>query len=95
MPARQVPDVYNLTIKQWVDRELMQDSSTARMHFTIAEQIAYLAGKFTLRPGDVIATGTPTGVGMAHGIFLKDGDSVEATVEGIGTLANRIVSEKR
>ena len=87
------PQAMNLSLK--VNGKVMQDSSTASMIWTVREQISYLSQILTLRPGDVIATGTPTGVGAAHGIFLKDGDSVEATVEGIGTLSNRIVSEKR
>jgi len=60
----------------------------------IAEQIAYLSTIVTLEPGDVIATGTPTGVGMARGIFLKAGDAVSASIEGIGTLTNSVVAEK-
>jgi 2-keto-4-pentenoate hydratase/2-oxohepta-3-ene-1,7-dioic acid hydratase in catechol pathway len=95
VPAWQVKDPQALGLKLAVNGKVMQDSSTATMIWTVREQISYLSQILTLRPGDVIATGTPTGVGMAHGIFLKDGDSVEATVEGIGTLSNRIVSEKR
>jgi len=87
------PQAMNLSLK--VNGKTMQDSSTATMIWTVREQISYLSQILTLRPGDVIATGTPTGVGAAHGIFLKDGDQVEATVEGIGTLSNRIVAEKR
>jgi 2-keto-4-pentenoate hydratase/2-oxohepta-3-ene-1,7-dioic acid hydratase in catechol pathway len=91
VPARQVPDIYNITLKQWVDRELMQDSSTSFMHFTIAEQVAYLAGKFTLRPGDVIATGSPSGNGRPRGIFLKPGQELTVEIEQIGRLHNPIV----
>jgi 2,4-didehydro-3-deoxy-L-rhamnonate hydrolase len=87
------PQAMNLSLK--VNGKVMQDSSTASMIWTVREQVSYLSQILTLRPGDVIATGTPTGVGAAHGIFLKDGDQVEATVEGIGTLSNRIVAEKR
>jgi 2,4-diketo-3-deoxy-L-fuconate hydrolase len=91
VPARQVPDIYNVTLKQWVDQELMQDSSTSFMHFTIAEQIAYLAQKFTLRPGDVIATGSPAGNGRPRGIFLKPGQELTVEIEKIGRLHNPIV----
>jgi 2-keto-4-pentenoate hydratase/2-oxohepta-3-ene-1,7-dioic acid hydratase in catechol pathway len=90
VPARQVPDVYKLTLKQWVSQELMQDSTTAYMHFTIAEQIAYLSGKFTLRPGDVIATGSPSGNGRPRGIFLKPGQELTVEIEKIGRLHNPI-----
>ena len=91
VPARQVQDVYNLTLKQWVSQELMQDSTTAYMHFTIAEQVAYLSGKFTLRPGDVIATGSPSGNGRPRGIFLKPGQELTVEIEKIGRLHNPIV----
>jgi 2-keto-4-pentenoate hydratase/2-oxohepta-3-ene-1,7-dioic acid hydratase in catechol pathway len=91
VPARQVGDVYNLTLKQWVSQELMQDSTTAYMHFTIAEQIAYLSAKFTLRPGDVIATGSPSGNGRPRGIFLKPGQELTVEIEKIGRLHNPIV----
>jgi 2-keto-4-pentenoate hydratase/2-oxohepta-3-ene-1,7-dioic acid hydratase in catechol pathway len=91
VPARQIPDVYNLSLKQWVSRDLMQDSSTARMHFTIAEQIAYLSAKFTLRSGDVIATGSPAGNGRPRGIFLKPGQELTVEIERIGRLHNPIV----
>jgi 2-keto-4-pentenoate hydratase/2-oxohepta-3-ene-1,7-dioic acid hydratase in catechol pathway len=90
VPARQVPDVYKLTLKQWVSQELMQDSTTAYMHFSIAEQIAYLSGKFTLRPGDVIATGSPSGNGRPRGIFLKPGQELTVEIEKIGRLHNPI-----
>jgi 2,4-didehydro-3-deoxy-L-rhamnonate hydrolase len=92
IPARQIPDVYKLSLKQWVSQDLMQDSSTSRMHFTIAEQIAYLAAKFTLRPGDVIATGSPAGNGRPRGIFLQAGQDVTVEIEGIGRLHNPIVA---
>jgi 2-keto-4-pentenoate hydratase/2-oxohepta-3-ene-1,7-dioic acid hydratase in catechol pathway len=91
VPARQIGDVYSLTLKQWVSDELMQDSTTAYMHFTIAEQIAYLSGKFTLRPGDVIATGSPSGNGRPRGVFLKPGQELTVEIEKIGRLHNPIV----
>jgi 2-keto-4-pentenoate hydratase/2-oxohepta-3-ene-1,7-dioic acid hydratase in catechol pathway len=64
----------------------MQDSSTSQMIFSVAEQIAYLASRITLLPGDVILTGTPAGVGMARKRFLKAGDTVKCWIEGIGEL---------
>jgi 2-keto-4-pentenoate hydratase/2-oxohepta-3-ene-1,7-dioic acid hydratase in catechol pathway len=91
VPARQVGDVYKLSLKQWVSEELMQDSTTAYMHFTIAEQIAYLSAKFTLRPGDVIATGSPSGNGRPRGIFLKPGQELTVEIEKVGRLHNPIV----
>jgi 2,4-didehydro-3-deoxy-L-rhamnonate hydrolase len=90
VPARQVKDVYNLTLRQWVSQDLMQDSTTAYMHFTIAEQVAYLSGRFTLRPGDVIATGSPSGNGRPRGIYLKPGQELTVEIEHIGRLHNPI-----
>jgi 2-keto-4-pentenoate hydratase/2-oxohepta-3-ene-1,7-dioic acid hydratase in catechol pathway len=92
VPKNQVGDVYNLSLKQWVSKELMQNSSTSFMHFTIAEQIAYLSGKFTLRPGDVIATGSPSGNGRPRGIFLRPGQDLTIEIEKIGRLHNPIVA---
>lgn len=91
VPAKQVKDVYNLALKQWVAGELMQDSTTAYMHFTIAEQIAYLSERFTLRPGDVLATGSPSGNGRPRGIYLEPGQDLLVEIEGIGRLHNPIV----
>jgi len=90
-PKNQIKDPYNLAIKLWVNDQLMQDSSTKFMHFDIPEQISYLSERLTLRPGDVISTGTPSGVGRPRGIFLKPGDTVKIEVEGIGTIKNPIV----
>jgi 2-keto-4-pentenoate hydratase/2-oxohepta-3-ene-1,7-dioic acid hydratase in catechol pathway len=64
------------------------------MIWTVREQIAYLSTIVTLEPGDVIATGTPAGVGMAKGTFLKDGDVMEASIEEIGTLRNPVSYER-
>ena len=72
--------------------ELMQDGTTAEMIFTVREQISYLSHMLTLEPGDVIATGTPTGVGASRGIFLQPGDVMRATVEHIGELRNPVVA---
>jgi 2-keto-4-pentenoate hydratase/2-oxohepta-3-ene-1,7-dioic acid hydratase in catechol pathway len=62
------------------------------MIFPVDECIAVLSQGFTIRPGDVIATGTPEGVGAALGKFLKAGDKMEAEVERIGVLANKVVA---
>jgi len=59
----------------------------------LREQIAYLSTIVTLEPGDVIATGTPTGVGASRGIFLKVGDIVTASVEGIGAITNHVIAD--
>jgi 2-keto-4-pentenoate hydratase/2-oxohepta-3-ene-1,7-dioic acid hydratase in catechol pathway len=80
-----------LRIRSWVNGMPMQDSSTAEMIFGVRELVSYLSHSFTLQPGDVIATGTPLGVGAFRTppIFLADGDVVEVEIEGIGRLRNR------
>ena len=80
-------------LKLDVNGTTMQEDTTANMIWTVREQIAYLSTIVTLQPGDVIATGTPTGVGMGRGIYLKDGDRIEAAIDGIGTLANQVKAE--
>jgi len=71
----------------------MQNGSAAEMIWNIKEQIAYLSSLLTLQPGNLIATGTPTGVGMGRGIFLKPGDEMCAWVENIGELHSPVVAE--
>lgn len=79
----------NLRLVTKVNGEIVQDSNTGDMIFTIEDYVAYCASRFTLHPGDVIMTGTPAGVRP-----LKDGDLVEISIEGIGTLANPVIREK-
>jgi len=74
-----------------VNGQVRQSSHTSKMIFPVAQCIAVLSQAMTLLPGDIIATGTPDGVGAASGNFLKAGDRMEAEVEGIGVLANKIV----
>ena len=88
VPLESIPDPGTLGIKLWVNGELMQDSSTRNLIFSIAEQVSHLSTRLTLRPGDLIATGTPAGVGMARGRFLKPGDEVRIRVECLGELVN-------
>jgi 2,4-didehydro-3-deoxy-L-rhamnonate hydrolase len=95
VPAWLVPDPQAMHMKLSVNGKVMQEDTTGHMIWNVREQVSYLSQILTLRPGDVIATGTPTGVGAARGIFFKDGDTVEAVIDGIGTLSNRIVAEKR
>jgi len=93
-PLEQIGDVGQLAIRLWVNDELMQDSSSDNLIFSVAEQIAHLSTRLTLLPGDVIATGTPAGCGAARGRFLQAGDLVKVWVENVGTLANRFSSVK-
>jgi 2-keto-4-pentenoate hydratase/2-oxohepta-3-ene-1,7-dioic acid hydratase in catechol pathway len=90
----EVPDPQNLRLRLSVNDRIRQDGSSAQMIFTIAETIAWASKLFTLEPGDVIATGTPSGVGSASGTFLKAGDVLCAEIEGLGTLVNPVVDEE-
>jgi 2-keto-4-pentenoate hydratase/2-oxohepta-3-ene-1,7-dioic acid hydratase in catechol pathway len=88
VPARDLPDPQNLSIKLWVNDAIKQDSHNSKMIFTLAEQISHLSTRMTLYPGGIVLTGTPACVGMARSEFLKPGDVVKAWVEGIGSLSN-------
>ena len=90
--ADEIPDPQALAITLRVNGETRQSSHTSKMIFPVDECISVLSQGFTLRPGDVIATGTPEGVGAALGRFLKAGDRIEAEVEKIGVLANRVAA---
>jgi 2-keto-4-pentenoate hydratase/2-oxohepta-3-ene-1,7-dioic acid hydratase in catechol pathway len=90
VPASDIADPQNLKLKLWVNGALKQDSNTSRMLFTLAEQIEQLSINMTLHPGDLILTGTPSGVGAESGEFLKAGDEVKVWIEGIGEFSNRI-----
>jgi 2-keto-4-pentenoate hydratase/2-oxohepta-3-ene-1,7-dioic acid hydratase in catechol pathway len=76
--------------------ELMQDASTRDLIFPVLDLIAYLSAGVTLEPGDVIATGTPGGVGDSRQPprYLREGDVVEVTVDGVGTLRNPVRLER-
>ena len=90
--ADDIPDPQTLAITLRVNGETRQSSHTSKMIFPVDECIAVLSQGFTLLPGDVIATGTPEGVGAATGKLLKVGDKMEAEVEKIGVLANKVVA---
>jgi 2-keto-4-pentenoate hydratase/2-oxohepta-3-ene-1,7-dioic acid hydratase in catechol pathway len=94
--ADEVPDPQALALRSFVNGEKRQESTTANMTHSIAEQIAYLSTAFTLEPGDLIATGTPEGVGMAMDPpqFLAPGDVVRCEIDGIGAIENRVVEPK-
>jgi len=77
-------------LRLWVNGELQQDESTADMVCSVAELIAAASEIVTLEPGDVIATGTPSGVGAGRGLYLRDGDVVRVTIDGLGTLENTV-----
>jgi 2-keto-4-pentenoate hydratase/2-oxohepta-3-ene-1,7-dioic acid hydratase in catechol pathway len=90
-PAFQVPDPQDLRLRLWVNDELQQDESTSDMVCPVAELISAASEVATLEPGDVIATGTPSGVGAGRGLYLKDGDVVRVTIDSLGTLENTVI----
>src|SRR5262245_45024889 len=90
--ADEIPNPQALAITLRVNGETRQSSHTSKMIFPVDECISTLSEGFTLLPGDVIATGTPEGVGAALGKFLQAGDKIEAEVERIGVLQNRVVA---
>jgi 2-keto-4-pentenoate hydratase/2-oxohepta-3-ene-1,7-dioic acid hydratase in catechol pathway len=89
----EIPDVQDLTLRTRVNGELLQEGNTSRQIFGAAETIAWLSRTLTLAPGDIIATGTPAGVGAAQGRFLRAGDTVEVEVEGVGIVRNAVRAE--
>lgn len=89
-PANEIPDPHKLALKLWVSGELMQDSNTDKLIFTVPEQIAMLSSRVTLHPGDVILTGTPAGCGAARKRFLRAGETVRLWIEGIGEFEHRL-----
>lgn len=90
--ADEISDPHALRLRCWVNGELRQDSDTSQLIYNVWQQIAYLSTAFTLEPGDLLATGTPEGVGVAlkPPIFLKSGDVVRCEVEGIGAIENKV-----
>ncbi len=90
--ADEVGDPQALDMKLTVNGEVRQDATTAMMVFSVAELVAWCAQFMTLEPGDIIATGTPSGVGKARGIFLQPGDVVEGTIARLGTLRNPVAA---
>ncbi|MBY4596073.1 fumarylacetoacetate hydrolase family protein [Ottowia caeni] len=91
----EVPDPHALRLRAFVNEEVRQDSNTSDMLFNIYEQIAHLSTVMTLEPGDVLATGTPSGVGvgMVPQVFLKAGDVVRIEIDGIGHIQSTVVPE--
>jgi 2-keto-4-pentenoate hydratase/2-oxohepta-3-ene-1,7-dioic acid hydratase in catechol pathway len=91
--ADEVPDPHNLPIRLRLNGQVMQDSNTRQMIFSIGEVLAYLSQVFTLEVGDLIFTGTPPGVGFARKppVYLKGGDVAEVEIEGLGVLRNPVV----
>ena len=96
MPRAFVPDPQKLAITFTLNDKVMQDSNTDRMTHTVFELVEYASHILTLKPGDLISTGSPAGVGTARAtpIYFKDGDTSSCTIERIGTLKNPVKAER-
>jgi 2-keto-4-pentenoate hydratase/2-oxohepta-3-ene-1,7-dioic acid hydratase in catechol pathway len=90
--ASEVPDPQALRIRALLNGDLMQDSTTERMIFPVEEIVRFVSEAITLAPGDLVATGTPEGVGVFRKppVFLADGDEIVVEIDGVGRLANRV-----
>ncbi len=84
----ELADPDDLHLRTWVDGELRQDARTSQLIHPVAELLSYLSRQTTLEPGDVISTGTPSGVGHPQGRFLRSGTEIKIEIEGIGVLVN-------
>jgi 2-keto-4-pentenoate hydratase/2-oxohepta-3-ene-1,7-dioic acid hydratase in catechol pathway len=89
----EIGDLGALELRTRINGETLQQGATSNLIFGPAELVAWLSRTMTLLPGDIIATGTPAGVGATQGRFLRDGDTVEVEIDGLGTLSNPIQSE--
>ncbi len=91
--ADEIPNPHALRLRCLVNGQVRQDSDTSQLIHTIWQQIAYLSTAFTLQPGDLIATGTPEGVGVAMEppVFLQSGDVVRCEIDGIGAIENKVL----
>jgi 2,4-didehydro-3-deoxy-L-rhamnonate hydrolase len=94
VPRDEIADPQNLKIRAILNGETMQDSTTANMVFGVAEIIAYVTQTITLEPGDLIATGTPAGVGAFRDpkVFMQPGDEITIEIEGLGSLTNPVTA---
>ena len=94
VPAAEIPDPQRLRIRSILNGQVMQDSNTANMVFSVRELIAFIAKGITLEPGDLIVTGTPAGVGLARDpqVFLQAGDTISVEIDGLGELTNPVVA---
>jgi len=92
--ADEITDPHALHMTLTVNGEVRQDWPTDDMIYDIDAQIAYLTQVFTLMPGDILATGTPSGIGAPTGTFLKVGDVVRAEISGLGAIENTVVAEQ-
>jgi 2-keto-4-pentenoate hydratase/2-oxohepta-3-ene-1,7-dioic acid hydratase in catechol pathway len=94
VPASEIADPQALSIRAILNGETMQESTTANMVFGVADIIAFVSQAITLEPGDLIATGTPAGVGAFRDpkVFMKPGDEITIEIEGLGSLTNSVTA---
>ena len=92
--ADEIPNPHRLGMRLWVNGELRQDANTGQMIFNVPELIAFISQITTLEPGDIIATGTPSGVGDTAGRYLQAGDVVVGAIEGLGELRNPVANDE-
>ncbi len=94
-PAFQVADPQDLRLRLWVNGELQQDESTADMICPVDQLVSAASAVVTLEPGDVISTGTPSGVGAGRGRHLEHGDVVRVAIDGLGEITNHVIDAGR
>ena len=94
--ADEVGDPQDLATQSWLNGELRQNSNTADMVFSVAQIVSYASQTMTLKPGDIILTGTPEGVilGMKEKVWMKAGDEITVAVEKLGKLTNHLIAER-
>jgi 2-keto-4-pentenoate hydratase/2-oxohepta-3-ene-1,7-dioic acid hydratase in catechol pathway len=90
LTADEIEDVQNLDMKLTVNGQIRQNANTSQMIYSVADIVSFLSHIMTLEPGDIIPTGTPSGVAVATGNFLKAGDRIDASIEKLGTLTNTL-----
>lgn len=97
VPASEIPDPQNLEVITRLNGQERQHGNTSKMIFSVAKAIEFVSSIMTLVPGDIIATGTPSGVGFIQNppIFMREGDLVEIEIERVGRLANKVVGPKK
>jgi 2-keto-4-pentenoate hydratase/2-oxohepta-3-ene-1,7-dioic acid hydratase in catechol pathway len=94
--ADEIANCHKLDLRCFVNGELRQSSNTSQLIHNVYQQIEYLSTAFTLEPGDLLATGTPEGVGVARKppVFLQAGDVVRCEIDGVGAIENRIAPRR-
>ncbi|HUW21017.1 MAG TPA: fumarylacetoacetate hydrolase family protein [Sedimentisphaerales bacterium] len=90
LTADEIEDVHNLSLTLKVNGSVRQNAGTDQMIYSVADIVSFLSHLMTLEPGDIIATGTPAGVALATGDYLKPGDKIECTIDKLGTLTNTL-----